>query len=217
MYKEQDPNPISILFSKFIEWKGTGSQESCLPPLYQICDDESCSNLSSPKFVGLSNNPSKIDETTGIMAESNLVIKRSAPFNKLVYFYAKNTNTDLSGTQNVVKAIVIVCGNEKVQLKDKSNDVFNIKGHRDSNKLLLSYELKEIWAVDTDGLISTVDDCPIRQWKMCDDVLCEKETKQGWFSIEGSTLSIDTTSGIVNSSNFLAAITSGNSVGSHQF
>jgi hypothetical protein len=51
---------------------------------------------------------------------------------------------------NVVKGIVVVCGEEKVTLADTSNRVFNIKDKR--RKAVLSYPLTNIWKVDTNGL-----------------------------------------------------------------
>ena len=71
--------------------------------------------------------------------------------------------------------------------------------------------------MNTDGLVSTNEDCPLMDWKMCEDSKCEQESMESWFSIDGNTISLDTSKGIENQSKFLAAISSGNAVGSHPF
>ena len=87
--------------------------------------------------------------------------------------------------------------------------MFNIKTNKSTLQPLLSFELGDIWKVDTNGLLSTPEDCPIEQWKICDDELCAKESTETWIKFDSSTLSISILEGIPFNMKFLAAVTSG--------
>jgi hypothetical protein len=56
--------------------------------------------------------------------------------------------------------------------------------------------LNSIWAVNTAGLLSTAEDCPISEFKLCEDVDCNIETPDSWYSFEDSKLIIDVSNGI---------------------
>jgi len=47
-----------------------------------------------------------------------MTVDRSTPFNKYVYMQASNPTAATLPMENVVKSIVVVCGQEKVALKD---------------------------------------------------------------------------------------------------
>ena len=93
--------------------------------------------------------------------------------------------------------------------------MFNITTNKSTLQPLLSFELGDIWKVDTNGLLSTPEDCPIEEWKLCDDELCAKESTESWIKMETSTLSISILEGIPFNIKFLAAITSGKVLKSH--
>ena len=90
-----------------------------------------------------------------------LTVNRGSPFNKMMFLQASNLNAVLQPIRSIVKAIVVVCGQEKVVAKDKLNMVFNIKGVKSSSSSKLSFKLPGIWEVDTTGLLQTPEDCPI--------------------------------------------------------
>ena len=54
---------------------------------------------------------------------------------------------------DTVKGIVVVCGQEKVIMKDKANKVFNIKDVKSSSSPILTFNLAGIWEVDTNELL----------------------------------------------------------------
>ena len=82
-----------------------------------------------------------------------LTVNRGSPFNKMMYLQASNINATIQPMESIVKAIVVVCGQEKVVIKDKLNEVFNIKGIKSSSSTKLSFKLPGIWEVDTTGLL----------------------------------------------------------------
>lgn len=124
----------------------------------------------------LDKNPSTLD-SFGVM-DPVLTIDPSTPFNKFVYLQASNPTASPLPIKNVVKAIVVVCGQEKVVVKDKVNKVFDVKGVKGSKPL--SFKLADVWEVDTTGLLQTAEDCPITEWKMCDDALCATSSVETW-------------------------------------
>ena len=81
-----------------------------------------------------------------------------------------------------MKAIFIVCGQEKLTLKESINLVFNINNNKNSAKPTLTYDLKKIWEVDTTGLLSSPQDCPITEYKLCDDAKCATKSPETWYS-----------------------------------
>ena len=83
---------------------------------------------------------------------------------------------------NIVKAIFIVCGQEKLILKESINNVFNINNNKNSEKPTLTYDLKKIWEVDTTGLVSSPQDCPITEYRLCNDAKCVTKAPETWYS-----------------------------------
>ena len=53
-----------------------------------------------------------------------LEIQRTVPFTKYLYFKAETLKVS-----KVVKALLVVCGQEKLVLQDPTNDVFKITGN----------------------------------------------------------------------------------------
>ena len=101
---------------------------------------------------------------------------------------------------------------EKVVIKDAANQVFNVRDVKAPREL--SFDLSGIWEVDATGLLQTQEDCPITEWRMCDDALCVTPSAKSWATIEGSGLWIDLREGVPLVNVHLAAITSGRVVGS---
>ena len=90
--------------------------------------------------------------------------------------------------------LIIVCGLQKVVLKDSINKVFNIEDISDPESL--QYDLKDIWEIDASNLLQSQEDCPIVSYKLCEDAQCITESSDIWFKFSGSTLTIDRTNGI---------------------
>ena len=80
---------------------------------------------------------------------NRLHVDRSQPFNKLVTFKAGARNSNI---QSIVIGAFIVCGKEKLMLKDSANKVFNIRGSK-TGLPTQTFELKDVWAIDTTGLL----------------------------------------------------------------
>ena len=78
-----------------------------------------------------------------------LTIDRTLPFNKLIYISASNPNAISPHIESIVTGIIVVCGQEKVHLKEQSNKVSNINGVKSSSSPILSFDLAGIWEVDT--------------------------------------------------------------------
>jgi len=159
----------------------------------------------------LDQNPTTLD-SSGEM-DPVISIETSSPFNKFMYLQASNPSASPSPVENVAKAIVVVCGQEAVVLKDKLNKVFDVEGVRGPTPL--TFKLADIWEVDTTGLLQTAEDCPITSWNMCDDALCATETAKTWQTLVNDTLTLDIKEGIPSTRKFLAAITSSGAMASH--
>ena len=56
--------------------------------------------------------------------------------------------------------------------------------------------MKDIWSVDTTGLLYSPIDCPIDKWLVCNDAQCTDKSTESWIKIEKSTLIINTLKGI---------------------
>lgn len=63
--------------------------------------------------------------------------------------------------------------------------------------------------MQTNGSLAEPEDCPIESWKVCDDKLCEKQSKEQWFEIKNSTLNIDISVGIPYIEKYLGVFTTG--------
>ena len=82
-----------------------------------------------------------------------LTIERTSPFNKLIYISASNPYANIPNIESIVTGIVVVCGQEKVIMKDYSNKVFSINGVKSSASPKLTFNLEGIWEVDTNELL----------------------------------------------------------------
>ena len=81
-----------------------------------------------------------------------LIIERTSPFNKLIYISASNPYANIPNIESIVTGLVVVCGQEKVVLRDQSNMVFNINGVKSSLSRQLTFNLTGIWEVDTNDV-----------------------------------------------------------------
>jgi len=140
-----------------------------------------------------------------------VTIDLKKPFNEMINLLASIDNAKPKPVQSITQAIVVVCGQEKVVLKDKANKVFDIKDVKSSK--ILKFELGPIWEVDTAGVLQTAEDCPITEWKMCDDATCLTPSTELWHKITDDALTIDINDGIPLENKFLVAITSGKAMG----
>jgi len=77
------------------------------------------------------------------------------PFNEMAYITAGMVGFDGSSPviSSTVQAIVVVCGLEKVAIKDATNKVFNIRDVKAPREL--TFDLSNIWEVDNTGLLQT--------------------------------------------------------------
>ena len=82
-----------------------------------------------------------------------LTIERTSPFNKLMFISASNPYAISPHIESIITGIVIVCGQEKVVMRDQSNMVFNIRGVQSSLSPILKFDLAGIWEVDTNDLL----------------------------------------------------------------
>ena len=110
----------------------------------------------------------------------------------------------------MVKSLVIVCGKEKLILKDPTNKIFDIKERSGSGIGGLNFEISKIWSIDVSGLLQSELDCPITKYMICEDAKCIKKSESKWHSINNSTVVLDSANGIEPSTKYLATITSGN-------
>ena len=101
-----------------------------------------------------------------------------------------------------------LCGQEKLLATDRTNKVFNITFNK--QQLIKSYDLSTIWKVDTTDLGFPASDCPITSYKLCLDQLCQTNTTEAWYKIQGSTLNVDLSQSIKASKLYLTAVTKGN-------
>ena len=210
--KTLDKVPLTIELNKVVYWNATNDESFCGFKKLQLCKDQDCEGLhdGSKDMLSLDNNPSVLGDDG--LINPKLVIKRENPFNEFINFEASNPFATINPMKNVIMSFVVVCGKEKVVLKDKINKVFDIRGVRSATGEPYSYPLEEIWDLDTTGLAQSKSDCPISKYMICDDDKCLNETAATWPSIENKTLSIDRTAGIALTEKFLAAKTAAGSI-----
>lgn len=66
-----------------------------------------------------------------------------------------------------------------------------------------------IWNVDTNELLQLPEECPIEEWKICEDSECKQIAVEKWQTFENEILKVDISIGIPLVTKFLVAITSG--------
>ena len=102
---------------------------------------------------------------------------------------------------------VPLCGFEKLVIKNKNHKVLNLQ--RVKSPLVESFDMNEIWSVDTTGLGFPPDDCPIKEYKVCEDVKCSSTLAESWYKFLKNKMSIDFSKAIKAKTVYLGAITSG--------
>jgi hypothetical protein len=95
---------------------------------------------------------------------------------------------------------LIVCGNETLELVEATNQVFNISKVKGTSAV--TYDLKGIWKASS-------TDCPISDFRVCDDALCLTWTTSTSFAINDSILTLSLDKPILNTVKYLTAVTSG--------
>ena len=85
--------------------------------------------------------------------------------------------------------------------------MFIIKGNKSATSL--SYDLNNIWEIDTTGLESTPEDCPIDSYKLCDDESCTTPSTDSWFTLASSQLTLDASKGIPPVKKYLGVFSTG--------
>ena len=141
----------NIYANKYLNWNGSGVLSFCGPKQLKLCASNDCSVLSTSSLVSLGPNPTLTDSIGTL--QPILTVARASAFNEYAYLEASNPSATSLVVKNVVKGLVIVCGNEKVVLKDTTNNVFNVRGTKNSVSPKMTFELKGIWELDSSQLL----------------------------------------------------------------
>ena len=148
LYQKRRNETVLFHLKDFLTWKATNIEAFCGPKAVTLCMDEDCLSPSLDENVKFQQNPSIIQSDGKV--DPTLSINLDHSVSKVISILASIPSAIPIPITNVVKGIVVVCGEEKVTLADTSNRVFNIKDKR--RKAVLSYPLTNIWKVDTNGL-----------------------------------------------------------------
>ena len=80
---------------------------------------------------------------------------------------------------------VLKCGSEKLVIVDPTLPAFMVRIQKPNGPPFLTFDLSEVWKVDTTGLLFNPSDCPITKFKLCNDKLCAEESNESWHSFWG--------------------------------
>ena len=146
---EKDTGKTSeFAVSNLIKWSSQ-PLVSCSAKTVQICSDAKCTILSSSNSVWLGSNPTKIDSAGNM--NPILYVDQSKPINENFFIQGSNKLATVQPMADSVKLKVIICGLEKLHLKEPTNEVFNIHEIKSATQPGIEYDLKGIWELETPG------------------------------------------------------------------
>lgn len=177
-HKEIKPTSDQASYTETLNLNDLVSWATDLPDCFasnvSLCVDESCSVLSTATDVYLTQNPTNKDEQGWV--NPVLKIDRRTPSSKFIYIRG-TTNSGL--VSDMVKANLIVCGQEEVKLVKPENEVFNIElDQEEGQEKWASYLLTGTWTVESQSGNVLDSDCPLDHYVVCSMEVseCTKDT-----------------------------------------
>ena len=130
--------------------------------------------LSTATDIALLANPTFLDiKKYELVTSPILKIDRKTTLYKWIYLKGSTMGDGTAvhpAVTSVVKALVVVCGDEQAVTVSPDNEVFNINLEKTASDAWVKYNL--------DGLFKTIstilpgDECPVTSYLVCNDTLC---------------------------------------------
>ena len=137
-----------------------------------LVTDSTGKTLSNATDITLVANPTFLDiGKYEIVTSPVLKIDRKQTIYKWIYLKGSTMGTSvIPAVNSVIKALVVVCGDEKSIIVSPNDDVFNINLEKTASDAWVKYNI--------DGLFKTIssilpgDECPVTSYLVCNDSLC---------------------------------------------
>jgi len=140
------------------------------------------------------------------LSQAKLEVDRTSPATQIIILKASNSDANIEKT---VKALAVVCGEEKLTLVEENNDIFDIF-ERQVSETRLKFSFATLWKnVHPSSYINKINGCPIKKFMLCAKADCLEESNDSIIKIIGTDLEIDITKPISDAVIFLTPVTTG--------